>query len=672
MFIVLLLVSIVSTILTIISVLRISSKHFIKSAFVLFGSFNSLWLIVNLLMFITDYPFSLIKIAYGLGAATILNALLLIQTFSAQRKLGKSAYIVTELIALAFFLCSVIDNVFFTYRGYITETNPYTYEYTDLFILYFILLGGLLLYASIRLIICYKKFKGIEKAQSLVILIGIVIFGLHPLTLSIVMPIFGHVELASFDVLGSIYFFIAVFFSIFRYRFLDIQYIVKRSTFFIIIAALLTLIYFGSIFISEQLLTQFDTTNSTLIIRFMFILILSFFFLPLRNKVEEFLERTFFRNRFLYTRSLHQFAKDLVTNIDQAVLLDLIINTISKYLKVNKIAIFLYSHEDKLFHVIKYTGYDSGIKRTFLSNKTEVINLMANEQRAVRKIELRQIILDSVKQESHIDLMKLLDAELIVPLLVSASLIGFICLGIREEDEIYSIEDIDILEGLGNQAAIAISNAVTFTRLETTYLQTIESFAHALEAKDYYTQGHSKRVMQMSVLIGKQLGLADEQIEKLKIAALLHDIGKIGINDNILNKPEKLTDKEYEKIKEHPSIGIAILSPLKYFDEIHKIILHHHEKWNGFGYPGMLKQEEIPILSRIITVADAFDAMTSNRSYRDAMPMDSAISEIKRCSNSQFDPDIVKAFLEIVMAKRDMILSILSVGYEHWVKNTVS
>jgi HD-GYP domain-containing protein (c-di-GMP phosphodiesterase class II) len=664
MFYVLLLVSAVSATLTLISLFRISNKHFIKKPFILFGTLNSLWLAVNLFIVITSYPFILIKAAYGLGAATILNAFLLVRTFASQREPDRISYIVTELVALAFIACSMIDNVFFTYVGHTTPGNPYDYEYTALFILYFILLGVLLPWSSIKLIRCYRKFSGIEKAQSLLMLVGIVIFGLHPLVLSMLLPLFGNAEFASYDVLGSVYFLVSVFFSVIRYHFLDIQYFIKKSTFFVIIISLVSLIYFGSIFVSEQLLSQFDSSNATMIVRFMLILILSFFFLPIRNKVEEFIEKTFFRNRFLYTRSLHQFAKELVTNIDKTALLDLIINTITRYLKVKKIAIFLHSQEDKLFHVLKYNGYDGGIRKIFLSQKTEVIRLMAAEQRAVRKIDLRQIVLDSTLQESHIDFMKLMEAELMVPLLVSTNLIGFICLGIRDEDENYSIEDIYMLEGLGNQAAIALSNALSFSRLETTYLQTIESFAHALEAKDYYTQGHSRRVMELSLLIGKKLSLANDQLEKLKIASLLHDIGKIGISDNILNKPGRLTDDEYERIKEHPAIGISILSPLKYFDEINSIILHHHEKWNGFGYPNMLKKDEIPVLSRIIAVADAFDAMTSNRSYRDAMTLGAAVSEIKKYSNTQFDPAIVNALLEIHADKPETITRVLSVGYD--------
>lgn len=672
MYIILFFVSAICTILTVISFFRIPEKHYIKNIFLLFASFNSLWLIVNFLMLVTGYPYLLIKLAYGLGATTVLNAFLLVKTFASQAKLKKYIIIITELIALVFFLCSIIDNVFFIYRGYTTVNNPYKNDYTDIFILYFILLGSLLAYTTIRLIACYKKFSGIEKAQSLVMLIGLVIFGLHPLTLSIILPIFGHMEYASYDVLGSIYFLIAVFFSIIRYRFLDISYFIKKSTFFLIIIFIITLIYFGSIFISGTLLSSFDPTKSTLIVRFIFIIILSFFFLPIRNRVEELIEKTFFRSRFLYTQSLHQFSKELVTNIDQAVLFDLIINTISKYLKVKKIAIFLYNQKDKYYYVFNYIGYNSDIQKTLLSNTTEIIQLMAREHRAIRKIELRQIILDSNKQESQLNFMKFLETELIIPLMVSGQLIGFICLGIREEDEIYSVDDIYMLEGLGNQAAIAISNALTFSRLESTYIQTIESFACALEAKDYYTQGHSQRVMEISILIGKKMCLSKSQISKLKMAALLHDIGKIGINDSILNKPDRLTDDEFNKIKEHPEIGISILSPLKFFDEINKIILHHHERWNGFGYPNMLRKEEIPLLSRIISVADTFDAMTSNRPYRAAMSLATAIAEIEKGSNNQFDPAVVNAFMEIVKNNINAIIVILGAEISRRVKYSIT
>ena len=185
-------------------------------------------------------------------------------------------------------------------------------------------------------------------------------------------------------------------------------------------------------------------------------------------------------------------------------------------------------------------------------------------------------------------------------------------------------------------------------QLEQAYLDMVQTLRYTVEAKDTYTRGHSDRVSEYSVLIGEKLGLTEEQIKILKVGGLFHDIGKIGIPDSILLKPGKLTDDEYSEIKNHPSIGAHILSSATIFKEMIPIVKHHHEKYDGNGYPSRLKGEEIPYLARIAAVADTFDAMTSRRSYRDAVDLQKVIDEIKRCEGTQFDPQIAETFLDIL------------------------
>lgn len=184
--------------------------------------------------------------------------------------------------------------------------------------------------------------------------------------------------------------------------------------------------------------------------------------------------------------------------------------------------------------------------------------------------------------------------------------------------------------------------------LEKSYMDSIEILRHTVEAKDPYTRGHSDRVSEYAVLLGKKLNLTNEDIEKLKIGGLFHDIGKIGIPDSILLKESKLTDEEYIKIKEHPVIGYNILENADMFKNILDIIKYHHEKFDGNGYPEKLAGENIPYLARITSVVDSFDAMTSKRSYRDSLPMDVVKSEILQNFGSQFDPEIGITFLDIL------------------------
>lgn len=188
----------------------------------------------------------------------------------------------------------------------------------------------------------------------------------------------------------------------------------------------------------------------------------------------------------------------------------------------------------------------------------------------------------------------------------------------------------------------------TYDKLERAYMESIQTLRYTVEAKDSYTRGHSDRVSEFSVLIGKHLELPENDLKILQLGGLFHDIGKIGVPDSILLKDGKLTDDEYSEIKNHPTIGAHILSTATIFKDIIPIVKHHHEKYDGNGYPSKLKGEDIPYFARIAAIADTFDAMTSKRTYRDALPLDVVISEIERCKGTQFDPKLADVFLDIL------------------------
>ena len=198
----------------------------------------------------------------------------------------------------------------------------------------------------------------------------------------------------------------------------------------------------------------------------------------------------------------------------------------------------------------------------------------------------------------------------------------------------------------------------TYEKLEQAYLDSIKTLRYTIEAKDQYTRGHSDRVAAFSVLIGKKLGLSDKELHTLEIGGLFHDIGKIGVPDSVLLKDSKLTDEEYSQIKQHPNIGVHILSNASIFDNILPIVEHHHEKYDGTGYPGKLVGNDIPYLARITTIADSFDAMASRRAYRNSLDLDTIISEFERCKGTQFDPELDDLFLDILKNHYDEIQEI--------------
>lgn len=208
----------------------------------------------------------------------------------------------------------------------------------------------------------------------------------------------------------------------------------------------------------------------------------------------------------------------------------------------------------------------------------------------------------------------------------------------------------ELLQTLGQsllfrERTIEKNNIVS--KLRELLFSTVRAICETLDEKDKYTTGHSRRVTIYSLLLAQELGLSDAQLEKLQFAGLLHDIGKIGTPEHILNKPGKLTDAEYDLIKKHPGKGADIIMNLKKLGEVVDWVRCHHERYDGKGYPQNLSGEDIPFGAAILAVADAYDAMTSHRSYRNGLPHDVAVEEIRKCMGSQFNPDVAEAFLRI-------------------------
>ena len=191
-------------------------------------------------------------------------------------------------------------------------------------------------------------------------------------------------------------------------------------------------------------------------------------------------------------------------------------------------------------------------------------------------------------------------------------------------------------------------------------VEVMEALAHTIDAKDKYTNGHSIRVAQYSRMIATKMGLSAENCENIYYMGLLHDIGKIGVPNEIINKPKRLTDSEYKVIKTHPAIGYDILAEIKTRPELAKGAHWHHERYDGKGYPDGLSGKDIPLEARIIAVADSYDAMTSNRSYRDYLPQDVVRSELEKNKNTQFDPDIVDVMISIIDEDKDYSLHEMS------------
>jgi len=232
-----------------------------------------------------------------------------------------------------------------------------------------------------------------------------------------------------------------------------------------------------------------------------------------------------------------------------------------------------------------------------------------------------------------------------VPLKVKEKVIGVLEAINKEKGQDFDKEDLSLFTSLADQVAIALDNARLYQELEEMFFQTAESLADAIEKRDPYTGGHTQRVTLYSSAIGRCLQLNPMERKWLKFASVLHDIGKIGIEDQILKKPNRLSSEEFNLIKRHANMGAEIIEHIRQLREIVPGVKYHHEMIDGKGYPDGLRGESIPLLAKIVAVADTYDAMTTDRPYRKALKKEAAIEELKKCSGTQFDSEVVEAFI---------------------------
>ncbi|MCK5114658.1 MAG: HD-GYP domain-containing protein [Phycisphaerae bacterium] len=219
--------------------------------------------------------------------------------------------------------------------------------------------------------------------------------------------------------------------------------------------------------------------------------------------------------------------------------------------------------------------------------------------------------------------------------------------------EPFTALEMNLAASLSDTGSAVLGNLLYAEKLQKSFIQNIISLVRAMEAKDSYTSGHSTRVADLACQLGRHIGLDEKQVEHLHWAGLLHDIGKIGISDKVLTKPGRLTDEEFEHIKTHPVKSFNVLEPITALDPILRTVKHHHEHYNGSGYPDGLSGDEIPFHARILQIADVWDALTSTRSYRKAMPTEKAIAIMRNETGITMDPDLTNSFTEMILQQQN-------------------
>ncbi len=295
-----------------------------------------------------------------------------------------------------------------------------------------------------------------------------------------------------------------------------------------------------------------------------------------------------------------------------------------------------------------YHGYiltDISVRKT----QEEFFNMTLEDQRMLMKNKICMMIDLTKENPSYLAqaAMKDMASFLVFPLFFDRALKGSVALGFKDRKD-HSQDDLNQARQIADQVAVALSNSSLVDSLKKLNLGTLEALARTVDAKSSWTAGHSERVTHLSVKIAQVLGMDEKQVETLKRAAYLHDIGKIGIPLSILDKPDRLTEQEFETVKDHPAIGARILEPIEAYADVIPMVMQHHEKYNGKGYPHGIAGEEISIGARIMAVADVYDAVVSDRPYRQGWIEEKAINMITGGAGEHFDPKVVDAFLTVV------------------------
>ncbi len=335
---------------------------------------------------------------------------------------------------------------------------------------------------------------------------------------------------------------------------------------------------------------------------------------------------------------LYDIAEQIAACIDTTEVASMVIGEAKKVIHGDNVSLMLHDKKTDTLDIIAATGIEyepkvalkagEGIAGAVLmSGKAEIINDVSKDTRFVPG-----------KNKIH--------SLMCVPLRFRENTIGLINVSTVDKHA-YRSEDLKLLSAMAFQTAVAIENARLYEDLHSTFISTVYGLAMAIGKRDPYTGKHTKRVMEYSTAIGREMGMKRSDLKKLQIAAILHDIGKIGIPDNILNKHDSLTKAEFNLYRKHPAYGEDLVKNIKQLDDVRPAIRHHHERFDGMGYPDGLSGYSIHVMARIIAVADSFDAITSDRPYRKGLNQVHALEQLKRNMGTQFDPDIVKTFFHV-------------------------
>ena len=346
--------------------------------------------------------------------------------------------------------------------------------------------------------------------------------------------------------------------------------------------------------------------------------------------------------------AVYKFANQLNSMDSLEDVVNSVVNFVADFLFSKRVSVMLLDEKGDYLTIKGASGLEEEIvKKTRIKRGEAIAGKVLETRKAV-------IVNDISSMKTESDRYSAYKSFISFPLIQVALKTTDLSLGIlnvtnRFGDQPYTKEDLENLDFIADTASVAINNQLKSIEIEKSYFRTMKALAAAVEEKDRYTRGHSDRVKTYAVELARRLGLPSETISTIEYACVLHDIGKIGIPDSIIQKDRGLTDEEYRQIKEHPAKGEKIIQVIPFLEPAQSIIRHHHERLDGTGYPDGMKGKEIELGARIIAIVDTYDAMTTERPYRGPFPKDHAISVLKEQKGKQFDPELVDIFVQYLL-----------------------
>ncbi len=435
-------------------------------------------------------------------------------------------------------------------------------------------------------------------------------------------------------------------YAILRHQLLDIRVVFRLGLLYSIISVILGIVYFLTISLSLRVVPV-NSGQQIFLLSALVAVFTAVLFAPVRESAQNWVDRVFYRERYDASLMLQRLSRATTSLLNLDRIADIVLEDVVETMHIVHAAIFLRGNSDGGFRLLAERGGPAPPAPVFESDHP-IVRWMTTQNRILSRKTLDILPIFRSIWKNEIDYLNDFPAELFIPLATRGDLVGFMVVSAKRSTQSYSQDDELVLSTLANQTAVVIENARLYEDLESTFIQTVGALANAIDMRDSYLSSHSEQIAKWAAEVAQLMGCTPQEVQAIYWGGLLHDIGKIGIANSILNKPSKLDAAEWEIIRKHTILGAQIVSPIKKLSNVAPIIEYSHERYDGSGYPCGLKGDEIPLGARIIGVVDSYSAMRDERSYKKPVSHEDALTELVRNSGILFDPEVVRMFLAVI------------------------